>query len=66
MQTTVRNCDTNTKRVTARLLNGSSLKNTQISIGKCQYKSVTSATILIYIKLLKKHTMINDQQLLYK
>ena len=74
MQTTIMNCFINTKKVTAidycssvicaikRTINGSRYKNTRRFISKCQFIIVTYLTILIEIKMLKKHIMSKDKQ----
>ena len=78
MQTKIRNCCTNTNRVTARYncssvtssiittMNGSRLKITRIFVCKCQYLSVTFSKILIGIKMVEKHKTRKNQQTFYK
>ena len=78
MQTKIKNCCTNTNRVTARYncssvtcsiittMNGSRLKITRIFVCKCQYLSVTFVKILIGIKIVEKYKTRKNQQAVYK
>ena len=75
MQTKIRNCCTNTNRVTTRY-NCSSVtssiitlmnrKITKIFECKCQYLSVTFSKILIGITMVEKHKTRKNQQIFYK
>ena len=78
MQTKIRNCFTNTNRVTAKYtcssvtssiittMNGSRLKITRIIVCKRQSLSVTFTNILIGIQMVEKHKIRKNQQTFYK